>query len=176
MPSETSPAIATDRLPGPSGTSPLTADLAEFMQSGISIIVGSVGADGFPVPRMAHGCLVDPTGRVRVTVGTVSAARFLDAVALGQPVAATFTRPEDHRSMQLKAAGARVVPATAADVAAAGRQSANFANDLATFLFERAFSEAYAGFWAEELTVIEFLPQSAFVQTPGPGAGAALTP
>lgn len=152
----------------------MTAELVAFMQSGLSIILGSVDRDGFPVPRMGHGCRVDGSGRVRLTVGAQSAAQLVQAVADRQPVAATFTRPEDHRSIQLKASSAHVSEPQPADIAEAGRQSAIFADKLATYLFERPFSEAYAGFFADELVVIEFTPEQAFVQTPGPGAGAPL--
>lgn len=160
------PDLASDGL--------LTAELVAFMQSGLSIILGSVGRDAFPIPRMGHGCRVDALGKVRLTVGTRSAADLVQAVEDRQPIAATFTRPEDHRSIQIKASLAHIREPLAADIAEAGRQSAIFADKLATYLFERPFSEAYAGFFADELVVIEFSAEEAFIQTPGPGAGARL--
>lgn len=181
MSTQRPPATASDeanrpatRPTGFSPENPLTDELAAFMGSGLSIILGSVDHDGFPIPRMGHGCRVDASGKVRLTVGSTSAARLVQAVVDGGPVAATFTRPEDHRSIQLKARSACLRDAHAADIAEAGRQSAIFADKLATYLFERPFCEAYAGFFAEELVVIEFTPEQAFVQTPGPGAGAPL--
>ena len=163
-----------DRPAGFPPDTPLTTELVAFMQSGLSIIVGSVDRDGFPIPRMSHGCRVDGTGRVRLTVGSRSAARLVEAVADGQPFAATFSRPQDHRSIQLKARSARVCDPQSADIAEAGRQAAIFADTLAADLLERPFSEAYVGFFPDELVVIEFSPEQAFVQTPGPDAGARL--
>ena len=67
-----------------------------------------------------------------------------------------------------------IASASSADIAEAGRQAAIFADTLAADLLERPFSDAYVGFFPDELVVIEFSPEQAFVQTPGPDAGARL--
>ncbi|MCF1709337.1 hypothetical protein L0V05_10955 [Tabrizicola sp. J26] len=154
---------------------PLTEELVTFLQSGISILIGTVEPNGVPLPRLAHGCRVTDIGTVRVILCRRAAARTIEAIDAGQPVAATFSRPEDHRSIQLKARSARVVSVEQEDVKATARQSGHFADVLAEFIFAREFAEAYVGYWPELLGVIEFTPDQAFVQTPGPGAGAALS-
>lgn len=153
---------------------PLTAELAGFMQSGISIILASVDDDGTPLPGKAQGCRVDPSGMVRVTIIAQPYARLLNALSRGRPLAATFSRPEDHRSIQLKSASAKLVDPGPADREAALVQGAGLSDQLVLVGYDRAFSDAYASCAQGDLAVIAFVPEQAFVQTPGPGAGTAL--
>ncbi len=153
---------------------PLTEELAGFMQSGISIILASVDDDGTPLPGRGHGCRVDPSGMVRVTIIAQPHARLLNALSRGRPLAATFSRPEDHRSIQLKSGSAKPVDLEPADREAAHDQGAGLSDQLVLVGYDRAFSDAYVSCAQGDLAVIAFLPEQAFVQTPGPGAGTAL--
>lgn len=155
---------------------PLTAELAAFMQSGISIILASVDDDGSPLPGKAQGCRVDPSGTVRVTIIAQPYARLLGALSRGHPVALTFSRPEDHRSIQIKSASARLVEPEREDREAALVQGAGLSDQLVLVGYDRAFSDAYVSCEHSDLAVIAFVPEHAFVQTPGPGAGTTLTP
>ena len=55
-------------------------------------------------------------------------------------------------------------------------QSRAFIAELIAMGYSEAFYRAYLHHEPHELTVIEFMPEEAFVQTPGPSAGSALTP
>ncbi|HET9644621.1 MAG TPA: hypothetical protein VFP68_15005, partial [Burkholderiaceae bacterium] len=89
-------------------------------------------------------------------------------------VAACFSRPSTHQTVQLKGRDARPALATPHDVAIARRCLDLLIDDLLPLGFERRMLEAF--FWGDpaDLIAIRFTPDAAFAQTPGPGAGAVL--
>ena len=154
----------------------LTEDMAAFCQSGVGIAVASRDADGWPVLSRGRGCRIDAEGRVRVILRSGSAAALVEAVAAGRPVAATFSQPGSHRSIQLKAGSAEVREPEPADAPAADRQSAVFRGLLIAAAYPEVFATTYCSAGGQPLAAIEFMPEAAFVQTPGPGAGSRLDP
>jgi hypothetical protein len=154
----------------------LTADMAAFCQSGVGVALASRDAEGWPVLSRGRGCRIDAEGRVRVVLRSGSGAALLEAVAAGRPLAATFSQPGTHRSIQRKAASAEVRPAEPADGAAADAQSAVFRGLLMAAAYPDAFATTYCSAGGQPPAVIEFVPEAAFVQTPGPGAGSRLDP
>jgi hypothetical protein len=154
----------------------LTEDIAAFCQSGVGIAVASRDATGWPVLARGRGCRIDTAGRVRVILRSGSAAALLEAIAAGRPVAATFSQPGSHRSIQLKAAAATVGDPEPGDEAAADAQSAVFRELLIAAAYPESFATTYCSAGGQPLATIGFLPERAFVQTPGPGAGSALEP
>ena len=151
----------------------LTAELAAFCESGISVVVGTRRVDGWPVPVHARGCRVEG-GAVRVLVQRSESAPVLDALLAQAGVAVTFSRPADHRSIQLKARAAAVRAVEAADVAHVERQLAAYRDALAAIGYLPSFLLSFTAHDAADLAAIVFRPEEAFVQTPGPGAGSAL--
>ena len=162
---------ATERL---AEGSVLTRDLADFIQSGISIIVGSVGPDGRPIAGIGLACTVGAAGRIRLILRQPANAGLLAAIAAGGSLAATFSRPVSHRSIQLKARTARVAPVHPGDEDTVARQAERFRLELIAVDHGEALAELYVAHEPGELVALEFLPDRAFVQTPGPGAGARL--
>lgn len=154
----------------------LTPELAQFCQSGISIVLGSCDRDRHPVVGRGLGCAVDGNGLVRIVLRKSSNAAVLQSVAGGAGVAVTFTRPRDHRSIQLKAASARLAAAGPQDASLAAAQTMGFVTELTNVGYPEAFATRYCAFEAGDLAALEFVPQDAFVQTPGPRAGSALQP
>jgi hypothetical protein len=157
------------------GAGVLTRELADFCQSGLSVVVGTRGPDGWPVAGRAKGCRIDSEGRVRVFLRRAASAAILDAVAQGGGVAATFSRPSDHRTIQLKAGRGVLVEPGADDIAEAERQLALFRDELAGIGYPPAFTWPFTLVHPGDLAAVEFLPEAAFVQTPGPSAGSPLT-
>lgn len=152
----------------------LTEELAAFCESGIGIALGARGPDQRPLAGRALACQVDGSGLVTLFLHRSLNASVLRAITAGSGLAATFTRPETHRSIQLKSDHARevAVPASALDEIEA--QAAAFRHELVSIGYSEAFASDYCSVVAKELTAIAFSPQRAFVQTPGPGAGSAL--
>jgi len=154
----------------------LTSELAEFCQSGLSIVLASRDGAGRPVVGRGLACIIDADGRVRVVFRDPPNAALHRAIASGAPVAATFTRPSTHRSIQLKAPRAELVRSAPPDGPSAILQTRAFADELVRAGYPARFAAAYTRFEPHELAAFAFLPENAFVQTPGPSAGSALTP
>lgn len=154
----------------------LTADLAEFCQSGVSVVIASVGPGGRPIVGRGLACRIDGSGQVRIVLRQTTNVALLKAVERGAGFAATFTRPTTHRSIQLKAVRAKIAAPTVSDGPAAAAQTAGFRADLAEAGYGEAFAAAYCFYEPHELAALDFVPEHAFVQTPGPSAGSALAP
>lgn len=152
----------------------LTPELAEFCQSGLSVILGSRGSDGRPISGLALACVVDASGTVRILLRGPANTELLRALEGGAHIAATFSEPRTHRAIQLKAGGARRSDATEEDLASMARQCAFFKSELESAGYTPEFTAAFCGYSPDEIVAIDFSPQHAFVQTPGPGAGSAL--
>lgn len=149
-------------------------ELAGFIQGAASIIMATRNAEHRPALVRAQGCRVDPDGgRLVVLVAAGQAAELLDDIRDNHRVAVVFTRPSTHRSVQVKGEDARVVAASAQDLAlAAGYRDAMVA-ELALIGVPEARVRALLAA-VGDMVAIEFSPSSAFVQTPGPDAGRAL--
>lgn len=152
----------------------LTVELTEFCQSGVSVVMASCDRGGRPVVGRGVACRIDESGLVRVLLRQPSNTALLQALRDGAGLAVTYTRPTNHRSIQLKAANARIAAPTASDGTASIAQSAAFRADLIEDGYTESFAEAYCAFEPHELAAIDFVPEQAFVQTPGPSAGSAL--
>lgn len=152
----------------------LTPELAAFCESGLSIIAGTCSPAGWPLPVHGSGCRIGADGSVRVLFRRHGAAAALAALAAGAGIAATFSRPSDHRSIQLKAARARIEAPDAADLASSARQLRVFREMLEGVGYPPAFTVPFTGHDPSDLVAVVFVPGEAFVQTPGPGAGSAL--
>jgi len=178
MPIPASPADDLSARRGPHDRlaqgSVLTAELSAFLQSGVSVILASVRPDRTPVAGIALACRVDPNGSVRVLLPRARNDALLDAIQQGGAIAATFSRPRDHRSIQLKASAACVVNARSDDLPEITRQCCGMRDELISADYAPAFAAAFVAFEPSALAAIEFFPARAFVQTPGPGAGSEL--
>jgi hypothetical protein len=154
----------------------LHEDIAAFIQGGISMTLAS--RDDRLAPSLAKGvgCRVGPSrDRVTMMVFAATAVQLLRDVARCRALAAVFSRPATNRALQIKARDVEVLPAGPADLALVRRYLALFAEELRPLGWDAAF--VHGVFWHEggELAVLRFTPEGAFQQTPGPGAGTALS-
>lgn len=113
-------------------------------------------------------------GRLRITTRKPSNDKLIEAVLRGSPIAATFSRPTTHGSLQFKARSARLDEPDKDDYLAAERQRERFFSELIECAYPPGFTERYTAFAPHELIVVEFDPDETFDQTPGPAAGARL--
>lgn len=151
----------------------LPAELAVFVQSGLSISV--CGRDERLVPSLAKGvgCRVRPDGReVTVLLFSDAAEAAARDIATNRLIAVVFSQPSTNRTVQLKGRDAIPVPATPADVALVRRHLALFAAEIGPLGWDQRFVDTL--FWHDpaQLLAIRFTPELAFAQTPGPNAGA----
>lgn len=147
-----------------------------MLQGPVSINVGATGRDGWPCVCRAHGCIV---ARDRRTVTLLLSARrgreLLDALDAGSGIAAVFSRPSTHATLQLKAARAAHVAVSAALRACNARYAHAFADELAKLGFGPELRQGLiAVMHADDLVALRFAPEIVFDQTPGPDAGRIL--
>ena len=152
----------------------LTPGIVDFCQSGISVIIAVGRAEAAPVAGTGCGCRVLENGRVRLLLPHRGNEALVLAAERGGQVAATFSQPITHRSIQIKGGKTCVVETSTSDRDAAIQQMAGLRLELREIEHSAQFSEAYCHVDTDDLASIEFEPDAAFVQTPGPGAGAQL--
>jgi hypothetical protein len=151
------------------------ADLAAFMQRGISLNLAGCGADLAPSVARAIGCRIDP-GRtsVRLLVSQAQAACVLAHVRANGKLAAVFSESASHRTVQLKAVDAVVEAAGADDIAAVARYRDAFVAHVEPLGHPAPTIRALLACPDSDLCAIVFTPTEAYTQTPGAGAGQAL--
>ncbi len=153
---------------GPAGDVVTFLDLARC-----GIALATVSAEGRPVVGKGIGCVVDGD-RLRLTLRRSANEALIEAVLLGAPVAATFSQPTTHGSIQFKARTGQLDDPDRADYLAAERQREAFSAELMASAYDTEFTERYTAFAPHELVVVEIVAGESFDQTPGPAAGARL--
>ena len=150
-------------------SSALTSELVEFMQGGVSLLVGTRSADLRPVGRRAFGARIDVAdSAATVFVPACGAERLLANLKGNGQVAATFARPMDSRALQIKGHCLTVHETTAAERVVQDRYFAAFSAALVMLGQEPKLMRRVRYFPSYAVT---FRIDSMFEQTPGPGAG-----
>jgi hypothetical protein len=159
-----------------SAATPLTEEIASFIQGSVSIILATCDASLMGSVVFAIGCRVSPDRR-RVTLlvrEPQAAASLADVRATGR-VAVNFSLPSTNRSLQLKGNDAVIEPLRPFDLACASKHSQDFIEELLPLReMTEAALQALFHHKSQELVAITFTPSDGFTQTPGPGAGARL--
>lgn len=155
---------------------PLSVEQSAFLQGPVSINVAAAGRDGWPCVCRAQGCTV-AHDRKAVTL-LLSARRgreLLDALDGGSGIAAVFSRPATHATLQLKAAHATRVAIKAAHHECEARYARAFADELVSLGYGAELGQGLiAMMTANDLVALRFAPDIVFDQTPGPAAGRVL--
>jgi hypothetical protein len=154
----------------------LTPDQVAFLQGPLSMYVGAVGRDGWPCVARAQAIVVARERRALTVLLSVTRGRaVLDALAAGSAITLVASRPQTHATLQLKAAHAERIAASAAHKAASARCVAAFGAELAALGYGDAVAESVAAILpTEALAALRFAPDIVFDQTPGPDAGRVL--
>jgi hypothetical protein len=150
----------------------LTGEVVDFIESGVSILVGTRDARLRPACSRAMGAKVDAAhDRVTIHLPQSSSARTLANLRDNAQIAVTFSRPLTHRSLQLKGVCTEVRAGTEADRSAQEQYRAAYVEQLQLVGVPRALSTRLS-FWPS--VAVEITVRDLFVQTPGPGAGRRL--
>jgi hypothetical protein len=153
----------------------LSPDLVAMMERGVSVIVGSRDAALRPSIMRALGSSVEDGGRkVTVFVSRRQSRQLVQDIAATGHVAAVFSEPSTHRTVQLKARRAVLRSATAADEPLLARYLASMEHEIQQVGFAPHMTRAMLAHKLEDLVAITFEPEVAFDQTPGPKAGTRL--
>ncbi|MGA8049748.1 MAG: hypothetical protein WCA09_06180, partial [Burkholderiales bacterium] len=151
--------------------------LAAFLCGPVSINVASRAAGKLPVLVRASGCRVAPDRRrVTLFLARSKSEAVIEALCATRVVAAVFTLPSSHRSVQLKGTDAEVGAPAAGDIEQAQRYIEAFAREIDPLGYRPDMGRALLWLDAADLVALTFTPSTAFMQTPGPGAGAPLRP
>ena len=155
----------------------LDAELAAFIQSGLSMHAAS--RDAGNVGNLSRGlaCRVSPDG-TRVTVfllASHSGAMLADFRANGQ-VAVVFSKPSTHRTVQLKGGDAAIEPLQEGDHVLIAKQHEGFVRELVSLGYLASLPDTLLAGTRGDVVAVGFTVDAAFIQTPGPTAGTALKP
>jgi hypothetical protein len=151
----------------------IPAELVPFLQSGLSLLVGTSSSDLRPTCCRAVGLVVAPDGaNVTVFVPDATARKTLANLHQNPRAAITASQPDSHRTVQLKGQVARLRLAepelqstVVAYVEAFGKRV-----DIVGMPRSRVAQLSAWPAWAIELRL-----EGLFVQTPGPRAGQLLS-
>jgi hypothetical protein len=150
------------------------AELQQFLESGVSVLVGT--RDRLLVPEAARGfgLRVEAEGReLEVFLPAAWAARTLANLRDNGRIAVAAARPQDHRAAQVKGEIVGIREGGPDDLAAIERYRALLVDDFAPFGYPpRDFHRLNV--WP--CHVVRLRVEALFEQTPGPRAGAPLAP
>lgn len=150
----------------------IDADLANFLQSGLSIVVGTRDADLAPEVARAVGARIDPDGAAAtVFVPVATGARTRANLEANGRISVTFSRPADHRTIQIKGGVCELRAADEREREEIERYRAALTAALGYFGVPARLT-ARIEHWP--CHAVRFRVEAVYQQTPGPGAGGAL--
>jgi hypothetical protein len=151
-----------------------TPELLDFLESGVSLLVGTRDARLRPACTRAMGVRAD-RARPAVTlfVPEVAAPRMLANLDDNGRIAVTVSRPIDHRSIQLKGRCTGHRPAEPGERALQERYLAAYFEALRSVGLPLRLLRRFV-WWPS--VAVEFEVDSLYEQTPGPSAGRPLAP
>ena len=151
------------------GTLALTAELVDYMESGVSLLVGTRDAALRPASARAFGVEVSaPSGTATVFVAAAGSQTTLSNLRDNGRLALTFSRPIDHRSLQVKG---RVLSITETDERQHRLQDRYFGRFAEGLIFTGLQQSLLRRIRYFPSYAVHFRIESMFDQTPGPGAG-----
>jgi hypothetical protein len=143
-----------------------------MMDGGVSVIASSCDHDLTPSVMRAVGSLVGAQGRhITVYVCRSQSAQLLRDVASSGRLAVVFSQPSTHKTVQLKTRHARLREAREDDVPVLQRYLSGMEIELTRIGFGPVYARAMLTHRLDDVVAIEFEPELAFDQTPGPKAG-----
>lgn len=150
----------------------LSEELAQFFESGVSVLVGSRDALLMPDCTRAVGVRLERDGaEMTVFVPRSTSAATLANLADNGRIAVCFSRPVDHRSVQIKGRVIAITDATAADRLWIDRYRSELVQSWGWFGLPPRTTLRMAH-WP--CAAVRLAIETSFVQTPGPGAGAPI--
>lgn len=154
----------------------LDAAHARFIvDTAMSYALSARDAGNRPSIAKAAACRISADRqRLTLLVDQQLAADVVRDLRAGSPVAAVFSEPATHRTLQVKGLRAEVAAVTPADREFARQHLEATVAHLVPLGYEEAGIRAYFAHQPEQLVAVSFVPVAAFEQTPGPDAGRPL--
>lgn len=156
----------------------ISDELRAFLESGVSVVVGTRDSELVPEITRAWGPRVGRDRRsVSLCIALATSGKALKNLRDNGHLAATFSLPTNYKTIQLKGRCVRTASPNRQDLAAVEHHRNAFLASTERIGVPRRFTEAL---WQRELvesTVmvkIRFMAKQAFDQSPGPDAGSPL--
>ncbi|MDM4772523.1 hypothetical protein [Solimonas sp. SE-A11] len=148
---------------------------AAFIQGPVSISLASRDVARRTTIARGLSCRVsEARDQISILVCGARAAALLAELRVDGWMAASYSLPATHETLQVKGRDARVEPAQPGDEALAAAHRAAFATQIAVAGFTVAFTEALLHHEPGQLCWVRFTPAAVYMQTPGPRAGERL--
>jgi hypothetical protein len=145
---------------------------AEFITGVTSMSIATRDARLMAAVGKACGCTVSSDRRaLTVLFDGSQSPRIAADLAAGSPVAAVFSLPATHRTVQIKGARASVAPASPTQQVRARLHVDAIVEHLIPLGYSEPALRMFFGFSPEALLAVNFAPTAVFAQTPGPRAG-----
>jgi hypothetical protein len=143
-----------------------------FVQSAVSIVASSCDARLIQSIGRIAGCRVaDDRRRVTIFVASSQAPQLLADVGAGGRIAVVFSLPSTNRSYQLKAGDANARALAAGELDVIRGYVAAFGAEIASLGHEAEHAQLLLSSGDTDMLAVDFTPNAAFEQTPGPHAG-----
>lgn len=162
----------------PKSSVSISAELKAFLESGVSVVVGTRDAGLVPEVTRAWGLLVSKDRKsISLCAPLATSRKTLDNLAGNGEMTVCCSLPTSYKTVQLKGPCVERADPSRADLAAVERHREAFGglNERIGFPCQRTET-----FWRRELESspalikLRFLPEQIFDQTPGPDAGSRL--
>jgi hypothetical protein len=150
----------------------IQGELADFLQQGVGIYIGTRNADYEPNGARAIAARVEQEGaRLVIYLADVAAARILPDLESNGQAAVTFGRPVDERACQVKGTFVAARAAREDERALLDAQWEGFTRSLEMI---GVAPEARSAWPKWPATAVTLKPTAIFEQTPGPSTGQQL--
>lgn len=155
----------------------LSPEHIALVDRGVSAIVASRDAQLRPSVMRAVGARISADGRhVTVYLRPSQSRQLLADITATGHIAVVFSDPPSHRAVQVKATAARLRPVEPGDGAVLRRYLIAMQHCVGQVGYGPDYVAAMLAAPPHDLVAVEFTPETAFDQTPGPHAGAPLQP
>lgn len=153
----------------------LSAEYIALVDRGVSTIVASRDAQLRPSVMRAVGARISTNGqRITVFLRRSQSRQLLADIATTGHIAVVFSDPPSHRTVQVKATAAVQRAVQPADEPALQSYLSAMQHAVAQVGYGPRYTAAMLNAPRDDLVAVEFLPEAAFDQTPGPHAGEPL--
>jgi hypothetical protein len=150
----------------------ISDELAEFLESGLSINVGTRDGELRPDGAVAWAARIhDDRAHLTIYMHKEAAASMLRNLTVHPEIAVAFDRPTSHRACQVKGRFVSTRSGRPAERAEVERQVDRFFAELEGIGIPRAMLQGWK-IWPS--VAIKMRVSELFEQTPGPGAGEPL--
>jgi hypothetical protein len=156
-------------------TPPLKPEFLAMMVKGVSLILSSCDHALTPSVMRAVGCRVeDGGGRITAFLARSQSRQLLADIASSGRLAAVFSQPSTHLTVQFKSRRVRIREGEAGDRPHLQRYVLSMEDELGALGYPRGLASAMLSHPPDDIVAVEFMPDEAFDQTPGQRAGQRL--